>query len=146
MGVKGRRCDTGKRQEALEFIKGNPGVLGKAIIEALGWEYDSGSKRLQLMCDLKELKREQAKVKQATSNRIARAYRYWAIVDEVLPHGEVVRILEEIAEEKEVAAPEEEDIPIWVTRNTKPNRPAIQNQGGQGASRPRVGCSLSTLD
>lgn len=145
---KGRRpaSSARRRTAALEFVKMNPGAIGKEILTALAWEYEIGSKCLQRMCDIGELRREPISVKQENSNRVVRSYQYWAVVVEIFSPEEVEQLLSMLAEGKENKRKEKEPLPPGVYKHDDPDRMAIPNQGGQGASGPRCFSAISQLD
>lgn len=144
---KGRRPHASERHRrvVLRFVIDNPGILAKDLIAFTECEHDTASKRLKKMCDIGELRRESVSERLTGSNRIVRTYRYWAVVTEIFTAEEVEQLLamEEGAEKK---PKKKESRPgVWFS-NDDPDRKAIPNQGGQGASRPRCCSAISQLD
>ena len=118
------------RQQALDYIKDNPGCFGPEVAHHYGWNISSCTSRLEDMTVRHEVRRVKANYGRTFS------YKYWALVEKTMPWEAIASGKEKsrIATIRPEPKPQKPKEP-WVTRNNDPERKPIPNQGGQGGAR-----------
>jgi len=140
-----------QRRSAIEYLIDNPGAFARDILAQLGWRSSTGIKRLKKMLEMNEIRREELeKPGTDTSKRVARIFKYWAVVESPMSIDEVRlhrKRKKQLAKEEQARKEEEERVrSIGRYVHNNPNRLAIKNQGGQGAVRPFMCSPISDLD
>lgn len=117
------------RQQALDYIRDNPGCFGPEVAFYYGWNISSCTSRLEDMSVRHEVRRVKAHYGRTL------AYRYWAIVEKTMSWEAIASGKEEtrIATRRPEPKPPKVKEP-WVTRNNDPDRLPIPNQCGQSSS------------
>jgi hypothetical protein len=129
------------RQQALDYIIANPGASGPDVVQHFGWNESSGSSRLLCMKEEGELRRE----------KVDNVFRYYALVEKTKRAEDVFSTLganltSAGREEHRRSKPETEN--KWVNgcwKNNPESKEMYTNQGGQGASKPRMATYLEVM-